>query len=152
MDGTDKKLIAALLANSRLTYAELGRKLQMSAPAVHDRIARLERSGVIRSYTAEIDPAALGTNVAALIGIELDASGRINDAVNSLRRIPEVEDCFVVAGNESIVVKVRVASTTELATILDTIQGIEPIGRTRVNVILSEPWTDRIRLDLAGEP
>ena len=151
MDGTDKKLLSALLANSRLTYAELGRKLQMSAPAIHDRVARLERTGVIRAYTADIDPSALGTNVAALIGIELDASGRINDAVNSLKRIAAVEDCYVVAGNESIVVKVRVTSTADLATVLDTIQGIEPIGRTRVNVILSEPWTDRIRLEEAGE-
>ena len=104
----DRQLIDLLRANGRASYAELARQVGLSSPAVHERVGKLESAGVITGYRAVIDPTAVGLDVTALISvIESDA---VDDTgvEEGLRALPEVEDCWRVAGSEGYVLKVRV--------------------------------------------
>ena len=110
MDAVDRQLLDALRANGRATYAELARVVGLSAPAVHERVGKLEAGGVITGYHATVAPESLGYSMSALIGVFLSDTARTDAVSAALRGVAEVEDCWFVAGEESYVVKVRVAS------------------------------------------
>ena len=109
MDAVDRTLVEALRANGRATYAELARLVGLSGPSVTDRINRLEQAGVITGYRAAVDPSTLGLGVTALIGVLLSDAADLDDVARRLKDVPEIEDCWFVAGEESFVLKVRVA-------------------------------------------
>src|SRR5689334_25100175 len=108
MDDIDRRLLSLLQADGRASYAELARGVGLSAPSVHDRVRRLERSGAISGYTAVVDPALVGLGVTALVGILQREGVEQDDLADALGAIVEVEDCWFVAGEEAFVVKVRV--------------------------------------------
>ncbi len=144
MDNTDRALIAALRANGRESYAELGRRVGLSPPAVHDRVARLETTGVITGYHAAVAPAAVGLGVGALVGIYLSDSAEQNEVADRLRAVPAIEDCWLVAGEEAFVVKVRVADVDSLEHLLGVLRRVPGVARTVTTVVLSTPWEARI--------
>src|SRR3989442_7372852 len=104
MDALDRQIIAALRANGRATYAELGRQVGLSASAVHERVGKLESTGVITGYHAVVDPRAVGLGVTALVGIHPSDTADDEDVATSLCEMPEVESCYRVAGDDAIVV------------------------------------------------
>jgi Lrp/AsnC family transcriptional regulator, leucine-responsive regulatory protein len=140
MDEIDGRLVAALRANARASYAELGREVGLSGPSVADRVQRLERSGVLTGYYAGVDPNALGLTVAALVGVFLSDNADQDAVMVALRRHEEVEDCWYVAGEESFVIKVRVADISELERALSRLRKIRGVARTRTTVVLSTKW------------
>ncbi|WP_110905951.1 Lrp/AsnC family transcriptional regulator [Geodermatophilus aquaeductus] len=143
MDAVDRQLIDLLRANGRASYAELARQVGLSAPAVHERVGKLEASGVVTGYRAVVDPAALGLDVTALVGvIESDA---VDDTgvEAALRAMPEVEDCWRVAGSEGYVLKVRVTDIPALEAAINALNRIEGVARTRTTVVLSTKWEGR---------
>ncbi|MGY1821385.1 Lrp/AsnC family transcriptional regulator [Geodermatophilus sp. SYSU D00079] len=143
MDAVDRQLIDLLRANGRASYAELARQVGLSAPAVHERVGKLESAGVILGYRAVVDPAAVGLDVTALISvIESDAvdDTGIEDA---LRAMPEVEDCWRVAGAEGYVLKVRVTDIPALESTISALNRIRGVARTRTTVVLSTKWEGR---------
>ncbi|MFC4693688.1 Lrp/AsnC family transcriptional regulator [Geodermatophilus arenarius] len=143
MDAVDRQLIDLLRANGRASIAELARQVGLSAPAVHERVGKLEASGVVLGYRAVVDPAALGLDVTALIGvIESDA---VDDTgvEAALRAMPEVEDCWRVAGSEGYVLKVRVTDIPALEAAINALNRIEGVARTRTTVVLSTKWEGR---------
>jgi Lrp/AsnC family transcriptional regulator, leucine-responsive regulatory protein len=144
MDATDRALIAALRANARASYAELGREVGLSGPSVTDRVQRLEQSGVITGYHATVDPAALGLSVAALVGVHLSDTGEEESVTAALGELEEVEDCWFVAGDEAFVVKVRVPDVSALERTLSRLRRISGISRTRTTVVLSTKWEARV--------
>ena len=79
MDHIDRDLIDLLRGNARLSYAELARQVGLSAPAVHERVGKLEASGVMRGYRAEVDPEAIGLGVTAIIGIVQESGREMDD-------------------------------------------------------------------------
>ena len=101
MDSIDLRLIDLLRENARSSYAELARKVGLSAPAVHERVGKLEAAGTIRGYRAEVDHEALGLGVTALIGIIEDSGADTDDVLAAVRAMPEVESCYFMAGVES---------------------------------------------------
>ena len=152
VDGVDRQLIEALRANARATFAELARLVGLSAPAVHERVGKLESSGVISGYHAAVEPAALGLGVSALVGILQGDRSDPDRIYASLRDMPEIEDCWFVAGEETFVVKVRVPDMTSLEQVIGALNRIRGVARTRTTVVLSTRFEGRPRPVPEPEP
>jgi Lrp/AsnC family leucine-responsive transcriptional regulator len=150
VDDIDRRLLDALRENGRETYAELARKVGLSAPAVHDRVGKLEASGVISGYHAAVQPSALGLGVTALIGIIQSDSGEHDDIAAALDEVPEVEACWFLAGEESFMILVRVADVAALEHTIGRVNRIKGVARTRTTVVLSTRWEGRAQP--AGRP
>jgi Lrp/AsnC family leucine-responsive transcriptional regulator len=143
VDRVDRKIIAALRDNGRATYAELGRTIGLSASSVHERVAKLEASGVITGYHAVVDPRAVGLGVTALVGVQPTDTASDEDVADSLGELEEVESCYAVAGNDAFVVKVRVATMDELELALGRLRRITGVARTHTTVVLSTGFEGR---------
>jgi Lrp/AsnC family leucine-responsive transcriptional regulator len=143
VDQVDRQLLDALRANARATYAELARVVGLSAPAAHERVAKLEAAGVITGYHAAVAPEALGYAMNALIGIFLTDNPEPDRITASLTAIPVVEDCWFVAGEETFVVKVRVPDVAALESTIRELNAIPGVARTRTTVVLSTKFEGR---------
>jgi Lrp/AsnC family leucine-responsive transcriptional regulator len=143
MDATDRQIINLLRENARLSYAELARQVGLSAPSVHERVAKLESTGVIRGYRTEVAPEAVGLGVTALIGIVQQTGTGIEEVVAALREVPEIESCYFLAGEESFLLKVRVGTMAELERLIVRLSQVPGVDRTRTTVALSTKWEGR---------
>jgi Lrp/AsnC family leucine-responsive transcriptional regulator len=143
MDDVDRQLLTALRGNGRATYAELARLVGLSAPAVHERVAKLESSGVITGYHAAIAPDALGNPMSALIGVFISDSADTDQIAQRLDAIRAVEHCWFVAGEETFVVKVAVTDVAGLESVIRDLNSVAGIARTRTTVVLSTKFEDR---------
>jgi Lrp/AsnC family leucine-responsive transcriptional regulator len=143
MDDVDGQLVNALRANGRATFAELARQVGLSAPAVHERVGKLEASGVIAGYHAAIAPGALGNPMNALIGVFITDSADTDEIATALAEIASVEDCWFVAGEETFVVKVAVTDVTGLERVIRDLNAVRGVARTRTTVVLSTKFEDR---------
>ncbi len=152
MDDVDRQLLDALRANARATYAELARTVGLSAPAAHDRVAKLEASGVITGYHAAVAPESLGYAMNALIGVFLTDSADTDEITAALTAIEVVEDCWFVAGEETFVIKVWVPDVAGLEATIRRLNAIPGIARTRTTVVLSTKFEDRVPVTGAQHP
>jgi Lrp/AsnC family transcriptional regulator, leucine-responsive regulatory protein len=144
VDAIDRRLVDLLRTNARLSYAELARQVGLSAPAVHERVAKLETSGVLRGYHADVDPEAVGLGVTALIGVVQDStSGDIDDLLRLLGEMTEIESCYFMAGEESFLLKARVGTIAELEHLIVRLNRTPGVARTRTAIALSTKWEDR---------
>lgn len=146
VDATDRALIAALRANARATFADLAKTVGLSAPAVHDRVRRLEAAGIVTGYHAAVAPAALGLGVSALVGIHQSDGAEQDDLAARLAEVPVIEDCWFVAGEEAFVVKVRVPDVDALEHTLGVLRRIPGVARTRTTVVLSTRFEGRVQI------
>lgn len=144
MDAVDRTLVDVLRADGRASFAELARRVGLSAPSVHERVGKLEASGVITGYHASVTHEALGYSMSALIGVFLSDSADEVRVEAELRAVSEVEDCWFVAGEESYVLKVRVADVTALEQMIGTLNRIRGVARTRTTVVLSTKFENRV--------
>jgi Lrp/AsnC family leucine-responsive transcriptional regulator len=142
LDAKDLEIVAALQDDARATYADVASRVGMSASAVHDRVRKLERSGVVRRYSAVVDPEALGLFVTALIAASPLDPSQPDDLPERVREFPEVEDCYSVAGEANYILKVRTTTTGALE---DLIRRIREKGnvQTRTTIALSIPFEGR---------
>jgi len=145
VDDIDRELVEALRSNARSTYAELARRVGLTAPSAHERVAKLESSGVITGYHAAVAPSALGLGVSALIGLFLADDVEADDVAEQLSGQTEIEDCWFVAGEESFLLKVRVPDVDALEVTLGALRRIRGVSRTRTTVVLSTRWENRVR-------
>ncbi|GHJ50584.1 AsnC family transcriptional regulator [Catellatospora sp. TT07R-123] len=145
VDAIDRNLLDLLRGNARLSYAELARQVGLSAPAVHDRVGKLEASGVIRGYHADVEPSSIDLGVTALIGIVADSGADSDDLREALGEFPELESCYFMAGEESYLVKARVGTITELEHLIVKLQRTRGVARTRTAIALSTTWEGRPR-------
>jgi Lrp/AsnC family leucine-responsive transcriptional regulator len=143
VDDVDRRIIAALRTNGRVTYADLGRQVGLSASAVHERVGKLENTGVIVGYHAVVDPRTVGLGVTALVGIQLSDNAEQEDVATSLGSQHEVESCYAVAGDEAFVVKVRVGTVDDLEHTLGRLRRLRGVSRTRTTVVLSTRFEGR---------
>ena len=143
MDTIDLSLLELLRGSARLSYAELARQVGLSAPAVHDRVGKLEASGIIRGYRAEVEPEAIGLGVTALIGIVQDSGGDTDDVLDAVRAMPEIESCYFMAGVESFMLKARVGTIAELEQLIVRLNRTAGVASTRTGVALSTKWENR---------
>jgi Lrp/AsnC family leucine-responsive transcriptional regulator len=149
LDDIDRRLLATLVQDARTSYADLARQVGLSAQSVHERVRKLEREGVLRGSSADVDPHAVGLGVSALVGLHQREGVDADEIVSALRDVPEVEDCWFVAGDEAFVVKVRVADLDDLDRTLRVLRHVPGVTRTRTTVVLSTSFEGRRRVPSA---
>jgi Lrp/AsnC family transcriptional regulator, leucine-responsive regulatory protein len=135
IDQANRSLLAELQTDARLSLAELGRRVGLSAPAVAERIERLEQQGVIRGYRADVDPAAVGFPLSAVIRIR-PAPRERQKAAELASRMPEVVECHRITGEDCFLVTAHVRSVTHLEEVIDQI-GV--FGQTTTSIVQSSP-------------
>lgn len=139
MEDLDRKIVEQLSSDGRMSYTDLGRALGMSTSAVHQRVRRLEKRGVIKGYTARVDHAAIGVAMTAFISITPLDPAAPDDIPDRLRDLHAVEECHSVAGDMNYILKVRVATPHELEELLARIRAAANVS-TKTTVVLSTPW------------
>ncbi|MFF0817486.1 Lrp/AsnC family transcriptional regulator [Rhodococcus sp. NPDC003318] len=135
LDEIDTLLVRELVDDGRATLATLAQKAGLSVSAVQTRVRRLESRGVIQGYGARVDPAALGEELSAFVAITpFDPAGP-DDAPARLAHLPAIRACHSVAGEDSYILLVRVASPRALEHVLQEIRTTANV-RTRSTIIL----------------
>jgi Lrp/AsnC family transcriptional regulator, leucine-responsive regulatory protein len=134
LDRKDFALMDALQHNASQRLEDLARIVHLAPSSVHDRLQRLQRAGIIRNWTIRLDAPALGLGVLAFIGIR--ATRPCSDLLEALRAIPSIEECHSVAGELSLVLKVRVASTAGLLDLSERLRQIPGIEQTETTIVL----------------
>ncbi len=138
LDALAWKIIEALQHNARLSFAELGRQIGLSTPAVAERVHRLEEAGVITGYHAAVDIARLGAPVRVLLRLTLQGGGdvQITRAVTAIKEMPEISRCHRITGAESYVIEADVVSIRHLEALIDKLSSL---GATSTSTVLSSP-------------
>lgn len=142
LDDRDLEILAALQEDARATYADIARRVGLSPSSVHDRVRKLEQSGVIKAYRAEVDPRALGLQVTALVSVSPLDPKEPDDFPERIVDFVEIEDCLSVAGAENYILKVRTRTTAELEDLLQRLREKAEV-HTRTTVVLSIPFESR---------
>ncbi len=132
LDSLGWKLLAELQADARISFAELGRRVGLSTPAVAERVRRMEDEGIIRAYRAEIDPSIVGLPITAFIRISIvgNVLAKLTERVHSM---PEIVECHRGTGEDSFILKVNVVSVEHMK---DVIDRLTPFGTTSTSLVL----------------
>ena len=139
LDRHDLAILRLLVGDARLSQRAVAREVGMSPPAVADRIARLERAGVIRGYRAQVDRGLLGSALVVYVGVVSVQGGDQPAVVRALRKLSEVEDVHVVTGPKDLLVRLRVRDHEHLKTVLfDRIWSLPGIDRTETYISLGQ--------------
>lgn len=147
IDGIDKKILRFLMEDARRPILEIARSIGISGAAVHQRLRKLEKSGLISGSKFTINPRALGYRTLAYIGIFLDKAMSNPRAVKELERIPEVLECHYTTGNWSILIKVLCRDNEHLMQVLNkNIQQIEGVSRTETFISLDQQIDRQIKI------
>jgi Lrp/AsnC family transcriptional regulator, leucine-responsive regulatory protein len=139
LDATNRRLIEALQEDARLSLAELGRRVGLTAPAVGERLARLEQTGVIRGYHADIDPRALGYDLSVVLRIR-PAARMIAKVAALAQDTPEVTECVRVTGEDCFVMRLHVRDVLHLEELIDR---FVLYGQTTTSIVQSAPVPGR---------
>jgi Lrp/AsnC family leucine-responsive transcriptional regulator len=152
VDDVDLALLRALAADARQSQRAMARQVEMSAPAVADRLARLERNGVIRGYRAEIDWAALGLPVVVYLTVTASAGMDLTKIIREIRELPEYETMSVVTGSLDLLVRLRVRDHTHLRQLLLTkIFQITGVQRTETLLSVADVEPDNFTATLLDD-
>ncbi len=139
IDGIDKKILRYLMQDARKPILEIARNIGISGAAIHQRLRKLEKSGLIAGSKFVINPKILGYTTMAYIGIFLDKAMSNPAAVKALEKIPEVLECHYTTGNWSILIKVLCRDNEHLMQVLNRdIQQIEGVSRTETFISLNQ--------------
>jgi Lrp/AsnC family leucine-responsive transcriptional regulator len=135
IDEIDRRLLDELTGDARRSTAELARRVSLSPPAVAERVRRLEREGVITGYRAEIDPRALGYEIAAIVRVR-PTPRQLPRIVELARDTPEVVECYRITGDDCFLMKLHLHSMDDLEPVLDR---FVLFGQTTTSIIQSTP-------------
>ena len=139
IDKTDQKILSFLVNNARMPYLEIARECGVSGAAIHQRVKKMEASGVITGSRLLVKPSTLGLNVCAFISVTLSENSKYPEVVASLKKIPEIVECHFVTGKAALLVKVYCFDNDHLMEILlNTIQKIPYIQSTETMISLDE--------------
>ena len=142
LDDIDRALLRELVADGRATLAHLASTAGLSVSAVQSRVRRLEARGVISGYAARVAPDTLGQQLSAFVAITPLDPSEPDDVPARLEHIPEIESCNSVAGEDSYVLQVHVASARALEGLIQQIRSVANV-KTRSTIILQTFYTDR---------
>jgi Lrp/AsnC family transcriptional regulator, leucine-responsive regulatory protein len=154
LDAIDSKAIAALQADGRASWADLGTDLGLSAPAAAERVRKLTESGTIRGFAAILDPGTAGFPVLAFVAVTLESQAARTSFLKAVQRHELIQECHHVAGDDDFLLKVRARSLAELEAVLaDELKGRLGIARTRTTIVLgTAKETTRLPVAVAAEP
>jgi Lrp/AsnC family leucine-responsive transcriptional regulator len=139
LDDVNRRLLVELSIDPRIGMSALARRVEMSAPAVTERVQRLERAGVIKGYRLEVDPAALGLPVTAFARIR-PAAGQLSKVAELARSLPQVTECHRITGEDCFLIKVHAPAVEKLETLLDQFLAY---GQTVTSIVVSTPVQPR---------
>jgi Lrp/AsnC family leucine-responsive transcriptional regulator len=139
LDAVNRRLLRELQADARLSLAELGRRVGLSAPAVGERLQRLQEAGVVRGYRAELDPAALGLPLGVIIRVR-PAAGELPKVAELARQTPEVVECHRITGEDCFFMKLQVRDVAHLEEVIDRFLLF---GQTTTSIVQSSPVAAR---------
>jgi Lrp/AsnC family transcriptional regulator, leucine-responsive regulatory protein len=142
LDDRDLAILTALQADARSTFADIAKRAGLAPSSVHERVRKMEQTGVIRGYRAEVDAHALGLFVTALVSATPLDARQPDDLPDVLEEFSEVEECHSVAGAESYVLKVRTRTTSDLEDFLRRLREKAAV-QTRTTVVLSTAFEHR---------
>lgn len=147
IDGIDKEILRALMGDARTPILEIARHIGISGAAIHQRLRKLEKSGLISGSKFIINPKALGYTTMAFVGIYLDKAMNNPEAVKQLQKIPEVLECHYTTGNWSIFIKILCRDNEHLMHLLNKeIQSIPGVSRTETFVSLQQQIDRQIKV------
>jgi Lrp/AsnC family leucine-responsive transcriptional regulator len=135
IDEINRRLLSELQRDARLSLAELARRVSLSSPAVAERLQRLEAAGVIRGYHADIDPAAVGYSLSAIIRVR-PAPLQLPKVAELVRGLPEVVECHRITGEDCYLIKAHVRDVSHLEELIDQ---LGPYGQTTTSIMQSSP-------------
>ena len=150
IDETDARILELLQRDGRESYAEVGQAVGMSGPSAHERVKKLEARGVIRGYSALVDPTLLGYGVLAFMFIKQVPGTIATDMTGDFIAIDEIEECHHIAGEADYLLKVRATDTRHLERVLHMIQQVGHVFTTETQVVFSSAF-ERRPLHLARE-
>jgi Lrp/AsnC family transcriptional regulator, leucine-responsive regulatory protein len=140
VDDVDWRLLLELQQNARTSYSELGRRVGLTAPAVAERVRRLEETGIIKGYRVDLDVERLGYTVTAVIRLQIPEGGCARFA-RIAPEFPEIHECYRVTGSDSYVLKVVLPSIRHLESLIDR---LATHGTTITSIVLSTPLDHRL--------
>lgn len=147
IDGIDKEILRYLMEDARKPILEIARKIGISGAAIHQRLRKLETSGLISGSQFVLNPKILGYSTMAFIGIYLDKAIRNPEVVRELKNIPEVLECHYTTGNWSILIKILCKDNEHLMSLLNRkIQVIKGISRTETFISLQQQIDRQIKI------
>jgi Lrp/AsnC family leucine-responsive transcriptional regulator len=147
LDDIDLRILALLQEDCRTSLARIGEHVGLSAPAVLERIKKLEAAGVITGYRAILDGRCLGLDITAFIGVIISHPSLIGDFERRIAALPDVLECHHVTGGYTLLMKVKTANTSSLERLISQIRSLEGVARTETMVVLST-HTERVQLAL----
>ncbi|MFN3266393.1 MAG: Lrp/AsnC family transcriptional regulator [Deinococcales bacterium] len=137
LDEVDRAIVKELQLDCRQIYADIAHKVGLSAAAVHARVKNLEKRGVIVGYGARISAPSVGLSTLAFVQIRLENNTNGFAIAPNFIQFPEIEDCYSVAGDVDMIIKVRTANPHQLELLLYRLKQVEGIVRTNTLVTLS---------------
>ena len=137
LDQIDLKILFILQNNGRTRLADIADEVDLSTPAVMERVKKLEASGVITGYQALLDSKKVGKDVTAFIGVSIGNQRDIDQFATAMLRYRDVLECHHVTGDESFILKVKSANTGSLEKLLGQIRSVEGVTRTVTKIVLS---------------
>ena len=145
LDEIDRKILSFLVSNARMPYLEIARECNISGAAIHQRVHKLEESGVITGSRTLVRPDALGLNVCVFIHIALAEADKYQEVIEALKHIPEIVECHFVTGRYSLLVKAYCLDNEHLINILiKTIQNIPHIQSTDTMISLDTAFERQV--------
>lgn len=148
IDGIDKKILIELINNSRTPILEISRKIGISGAAIHQRIRKLNDSGLISGQHLKLNPKALGYTTLAFIGVYFEKADKNFQAIKEMKKIPEILECHYTTGNWSVLIKILCKNNEHLMTLLNKqIQSINGVSRTETFISLEQQIDRQISIN-----
>lgn len=147
MDATDREIVDLLQQDARATQQQIARAVGLSQPTVAERLRKLEERGVITGYVARVDPASLGLDVTAFVGVTIEHPKFFDAFAEAIEDLDEVLEAHRVAGEDSYLLKVRTETTSTLDTLLvQRLRTLPGVSRTQTTIVLASiKETTRLR-------
>lgn len=144
LDEMDLKILQLLSQDAKMPFAELGKAVHLTAPAVHGRVKKLEKLGVIKHYSIELDHALIGLPVTAFIRVQI-GKARCRDAAKKMLSFDEIVECHAVAGEDDLILKTRTATPLDLQNLLDKLKT-QGLIESSISLFVLESHFERMRL------
>jgi Lrp/AsnC family transcriptional regulator for asnA, asnC and gidA len=145
IDDTDRRILSFLVKDARMAYLEIARECGISGAAIHQRVQKLEKNGVITGSRLLVKPSALGLNVCAFVNISISEANKYLEVTEHLKKIPEVVECHFVTGTTSLLVKLYCFDNDHLMSVLlNTIQNIPYVQSTDTRISLDQAFERQV--------
>ena len=152
LDAIDRKILKYLIKNARMPFLEIARECGISGAAIHQRIRKLDEAGVILGSRLIVNPKRMGFDVCAHVSITLSDPKLLSQAVDALKKVPEIVECHFITGAGNILVKLYCVDNEHLMrTIFDSILHIQGLATTETSISLQEVFQREINIDFIDE-